>query len=247
MASKIVTHIFALVFCLQLGQPVAAQSEHPCHDTNPNTEPKISIIVCTDLIISDTKDPVIISAALTKRGIAYRELGQYPQSLNDLITALEHVENDTTILRMLAWTYREAGQLNKAEKIYTQVLATDDHWQGWLSRCAVRTDLKRYESAIEDCDIAAKRISDSDYSIMHDILYFKSLSLNELGRWDEAYAAASSGFSDSDVTGRLYYEALIALWSSKRHKEIRPILEEGLQRYPNDLDILHFKKLLKQQ
>lgn len=214
-----------------------------CFETNPDHSPDISIPACTLAIQSNELQGEELVAAHVLRGIAYRAIGRYVESENDIQVALEITEEKPPILRMLAWTYREQGRLAEAENIYTEVLDIDQHWQGWLSRCVVRSDLGRYEDAILDCDeaMAQSQKDTSDTSgVSADILFFKSFALNELQRYDEAYEAVSAGLSLEDVNGRLYFQALIALWNSGRYDDAYTLLEEGMSRYPNDPDIKNF-------
>lgn len=137
-----------LLFCL-LQTPVFASEDH-CLDLNANDEPEKSLDLCFEFLLSDTLETQARAIALEKRGIAHRELGNLEQSIVDLGASIA-LSQDTSVMRMLAWTYREAQRYEDAEALYSRVLKSDKHEQGWLSRCVVRQDLGRYEDALADC------------------------------------------------------------------------------------------------
>ncbi|MCK0142149.1 tetratricopeptide repeat protein [Aliiroseovarius sp. F20344] len=211
-----------------------ASDQMECLTTNPNSEPKNAIQACDQYLSHSSLSPLERSDALHTRGVAHRELGQFEESLSDLKGALEIYPDDTSTMRMLAWTFREMGRSDKAEEIYTQVLKIDSHWQGWLSRCAVRYDLAKYNAAIEDCVKAGKQ----EYNL--DVMYFKAAAEIQLDRPAQALETVTPGLSQDDFSGRLYFLAAIALWNMGLQSDATAKAEEGLKKYPGDLDLKRF-------
>ena len=204
----------------------------------------LTIAVCTDAINSLEPESESLGVAYLKRGVANRNLGNFDQSVIDLEQSLKILKQNASVMRMLAWTYREMDRTDEAEDLYTDALRIDDHWQARISRCVVRTDLQRFSDALSDCRIAAEKyaIADDAEGPNIDIAFFTAHALNGLGRYDEAYEAAVSEIKHADVNGRLYFQALTALWNGDRREEVPALLREGLQRYPDDPDIEYFMK-----
>jgi tetratricopeptide (TPR) repeat protein len=210
-------------------------ADDPCFTVNPNREPETVRKACSGFIEAGTAEKRALGIAYLNRGVAQRAVEEYESSIADITIALEYLDDEPSVARMLAWTLREQGKPEKAEEIYTRILATDTHWQGWLSRCVVRLDLGKTEAALKDCNRARAQSPDNN-----DVLAFTASALNRLGRFEEAYETASSGFGPDDIGARLYFQAVVALWESGRHSEIPALLKEGLRHYPTDPDLVFF-------
>ena len=78
--------------------------------------------------MSDTLETQARAIALEKRGIAHRALGNSEQSIVDLGASIA-LSQDTSVMRMLAWTYREAKRYEDAEARRADALATWLHLQ----------------------------------------------------------------------------------------------------------------------
>ncbi|MEJ6402345.1 tetratricopeptide repeat protein [Yoonia sp. 2307UL14-13] len=222
-------------------------SDLSCFDADPVTNPPETITACTALIDEKGGDQDLLLFGLHRRGIAKRQAGDMEGSIADFEQYLKIEPDNTATLRMLAWTYREQGRSERAEASYTSILEQDDHWQGWLSRCAVRTDLGRYSLAVSDCMQVEERVNqdpDADQelreSVMQDAWYFWSLSLNQMNKPAEAARVARRGLGTKDINARLYFVTLVGLWNSDQTEEIDSLLSEGLQKYPGDADLEYF-------
>lgn len=214
-----------------------------CFQLDPHTHSEALIATCSAFLANPDANILQRFDAYLARAIAYRAIGDYEQSEADLLTILEHDPDNAQTLRMLAWTYREWGQPSKAEEIYTRVLNYDNHWQAWLSRCAVRVDLARYEDAIADCEEANRawkpdRVTHPNVS--YDIAYFTALSLNSLGRFDEAHEIAIAHADAKDINARLFHQSGVALWNSGQEDAAVDTIFEGWRYYPQDPDLLDF-------
>ncbi len=233
---------------LMWGSAFAQETSNvPCFDTDPVANPSETITACTILIDEQGDEQDLLLFGLHRRGIAKRQAGDMEGSIEDFERFLEIEPDDTATLRMLAWTYREQGRPEKAEASYTSILERDDHWQGWLSRCAVRTDLGRYSLAIGDCMQVEERVNqdpDADRelreSVVQDAWYFWSLSLNQMNKPADAARVARQGLDTPDINARLYFMTLVGLWNSNQTEEIDDLLSEGLQKYPDDPDLVYF-------
>ena len=241
--------ISTLIAALLIAGSAWAQgaAELSCFDVDAVAQPAETITACSALIDAPEIDQDLLLGALHKRGVAKRQLGDMDGSIADFERILEAEPDDTATLRMLAWTYREQGRTVEAEALYTSILEKDDHWQGWLSRCAVRTDLERYSLAINDCAKVEERVNqdpDADQErrdgVMQDARYFWALSLNQMDRPAEAARIARQGLETPDINGRLYFMTLVGLWNSNQTQEIDHLLFLGLQKYPDDPDLLYF-------
>ncbi len=210
----------------------ASDKGHSCFQIDENEAPDASISACTEAIASGLEGEALAKAHLA-RGVAHRELGHLDQSVSDLERSLEIV-SDTGTQRMLAWTYREQGRYSEAEDLYTDVLRKDDHWQGWLSRCVVRTDMGAFEAALSDCEEAEKQTTSPD------IMFFKGRSLLELNRPRDAFVTVEPGLAMPDINGRLFEIAAIGLWNSGQYQRALETAKRGLEIYPADPDILWF-------
>ena len=90
------------------------------------------------------------------RGLTKRELNDLEGSERDLRKALELEPERDDVVRMLAWTLREKGDLVGALSLYNRAIEMmPGDWQGFLSRCVVLgAGLKRYAEAAADCQNA---------------------------------------------------------------------------------------------
>ncbi|MEL7469885.1 MAG: hypothetical protein AAFN27_15630 [Pseudomonadota bacterium] len=129
---------------------------------------------------------------------------------------------------MLAWTLRESGNYRGAETIYTDVLKFDDSWQGWLSRCVVRTDLQLWISAISDCQ---KALSQSE---TEDTYFFLSLAQSGAQLNKEALATVQRGLNSGVRSPRLYLEGIRAARQIGRQAEAEKLLDDGQSYFPED-------------
>ncbi len=239
-----------IVLALIIASPTIAETDqqNPCILSDAIANPSETIAICNEVIAKRSTNPAVRGPALHNRGIAYRQLGDIEQSIADFNAVLAIDPTNTPTKRMLAWTYRQSGQIATAEALYTAILDEDDHWQGWLSRCAVRTDLKRYNGAIRDCSEVEQRLSldtamseESRQSVMQDVWYFTAIALNELNRPGTAASVARQGLGLPDINGRLYFVTLVGLWNSNQLAQIDSILAEGLVRYPDDAELQFFQ------
>jgi tetratricopeptide (TPR) repeat protein len=241
---------FFIVLSVIVASTASAQTEvqDPCISSDAIADPENTIFLCNQVIAAQSDNPNALVPALHNRGIAHRQLGDIDQSIADFNAVLALDPTNTPTRRMLAWTYRQSGQEATAEALYSAILEQDDHWQGWLSRCAVRTDLKRYNAAIRDCSEVERRLSlDTSMSeegrqgVMRDVWYFTAISLNELNRPGTAASVARQGLGQPDISGRLYFVTLVGLWNSNQLEQIDSVLTEGLVRYPDDAELLYFQ------
>ena len=214
----------------------------PCAEMEANLHPDLTVLTCNEAIERGALAGTNLAEALIARGVALRALGQFDKSEADLLSALSIFGEDTNALRMLAWTYRSMGRPYISEIIYSSVLERDPHWQGWLSRCVVRTDLQKYEAAILDCDRALEESNQTPEagSVLQDIIFFKALALNELRRPNQAYQLAQTGLDQPDISGRIFVQALVALWYAERDDEIPDLLAWAFEKYPNDAGLNRF-------
>ncbi|MFQ6554120.1 tetratricopeptide repeat protein [Aestuariibius insulae] len=213
---------------------VLVADPHICHRINPNDKPELSVEVCTELLETKGLERSERDEALTNRGIAFRELGDFQRSILDLKLSVSSSRNTFT-MRMLAWTYREAGDLEAAERLYTEVLAEDDHPQGWLSRCVVRQDMERYQDALGDCKQALRREGDN-----LDTVYFTARAFSFLDQSGRALPLTEQGMSLAPHDPRHLTEHVWALHQLGRTKEARQKARAGLERFPEDPDLLSF-------
>lgn len=205
-----------------------------CLTTHANHKPERALSACEAVLSAETLDDITRHEALVQSGIALRALGRFDESLAQLNAALEIAPEDSSTLRMLAWTYREMGAPARAEALYTRVLEVAPHWQGYLSRCAVRTDLEKNREAIADCDAAMAQDPSAD------AMYFKGLAQLRLGLDAEALATVQPGLGDEDLNGRLFFIAAAATWNMGLDRRAIALAREGLRHYPDDPDILWF-------
>lgn len=220
-----------LVLALLPSMTFAAQD---CLSIHPNAQPEASVRACTGMLENTELPPEVLAEAYENRGIALRELRHFKESLADLELASKLAPENTSIKRMLAWTYREMGKPRKAERMYTDILSLDTHWQGWLSRCVVRYDLRKYADAITDCTEAGKQ----DYNA--DVMYFKGAAEVDSGHSEQALKTVAPGLDQEDISGRLYHIAAVALWNLGLHDDATAKAKEGLARYPNDPALMRF-------
>ena len=209
--------------------------DHICFKINPNDEPQDAITACSAYIQNNNDDPRSVANAHASLGIALREVGDLERSAEELRYSLEIVDDDAGTMRMLAWTYRELGQLSDAEQIYTKVLEIDDHWQGWLSRCVVRQDQQRYAVAVPDCMNAIERDPES-----LDALFFAARAHNFNDNGALALPLAQRALKLAPDDPRHAGELVWAMHLSGDKQAAITKAEEFLHVFPNDPELMFF-------
>lgn len=242
---RIITVVVAFGM-LATGAQAREFPDHPCWQETADQNLQAVLSACTDAIALFEGDENALGFAYVRRAGIHGLLGNHQKSTGDMEQARRFLESsearksgDPQLVKMLAWAYRELDMPEEADRIYGQAIEISDDWQARLSRCVARTDLGRYAGALSDCQIAKTRyaIVADQFGPNLDIAFFTALSLNELGRPNEAYEVAISEISHPDINGRLYYQALVGLWNAGRHAEVPALFEEGYRRYPDDPDI----------
>jgi tetratricopeptide (TPR) repeat protein len=207
---------------------------HLCNTIDPNKEPAQSIAACTELLATNSLQTLGQAEVLERRGIAFRELGEFDKSIQDIGASLA-LSNNTSTMRMLAWTYREVGRYTDAEQLYTRVLEQDTHSQGWLSRCVVRQDMERYEKALSDCKEALRQNSED-----LDALYFTARAYSYLDRPKEALPLTKTAMTLAPGDPRHLVEHVWALHQLGRTSDARKKALKGLDYFPADPNLSSF-------
>ena len=234
---RLTTLLFALAL---LPAAVAANQNNQCFRINPNDAPDAANAACSEFLATGLGGVQLRSEAFANRGIARRELGQLDDSVTDLeqAVALDAAPNH---LRMLAWTYREMNRPDKAEAIYTTVLETDDHWQGWLSRCVVRQDQGNYQLAVSDCEEALARDPEN-----LDALYFAARAFNFLSDGQRALLHAQKAASLAPDDPRHVVEIVWATYFTQGPAAARQLAQDGLQAFPDNSELQSFLEKVRQ-
>lgn len=221
-----------LLFCLL---PTALfTNEDRCLDLNANDEPEKTLELCSGFLLSDTLETQARAIALEKRGIAHRELGNSEQSIVDLGASIA-LSQDTSVMRMLAWTYREAKRYEDAEALYSRVLESDKHEQGWLSRCVVRQDLGRYQDALSDCKQALSLDNDN-----LDTLFFTARVHSILEQPKYALPLAKRAMALAPNDPRHLVEYVWALHQMGWTNVAFDKATAGLKSFPNNPELILF-------
>lgn len=229
-------HCLIIAFTL-LAHSASAQSalQSACYDADPVNNPQVALSACDALVSSNPVDQQIMRDALHFRGIAKRETGDLAGSIADFEGALEIDPNSTAVMRMLAWTYREMDEPARAESLYDRVLEIDDHWQGWLSRCVVKSDQENYLSAAADCEEALARDPEN-----LDALFFGAraytFSDNPALALPIAQRAVALAPDDPRHAGELVWAMYLAGNPDQALREARAFLEI----FPNDSELSFF-------
>lgn len=222
------------VFFLLLFPQIALADEHLCLTISPHKDPLKSVANCTELLSSESLGTFERSVALENRGVAFRELGEFDKSIQDIAGSIA-LSEDTSTMRMLAWTFREVGRLSDAEALYTRVLERDTHSQGWLSRCVVRQDMERYEQALGDCQEALRQDGEN-----LDTLFFTSRAYNFLDQSKEALPLTEVAIKLDPNDPRHLVEHVWALYQLGRTLDARKKAIEGLDKFPDEPNLSWF-------
>jgi tetratricopeptide (TPR) repeat protein len=184
--------------------------------------------VCTKALSNPTLEQADRAEAHLARGMAYRNLGQLPASLTDLLKAKDLAANDANVARMLGWTYREMDMHEQSEREYDRALQLDPHWQAYLSRCVVRLDRNEFAKALPDCETANKQHKSEDS------LYFMALAYQGLGRHADIEPLIAPELSGQWASGRLYRILSEAYEVSGRKDDAARLLLQAKRRFPHD-------------
>ena len=224
---------FTALFFLALPHSAFADA-NSCYAINPNENPAESISACSKLLATGDLEIVERAEALENRGIAFREVGEYSKSIEDLGASLALAENTST-MRMLAWTYRETGRLTDAEQLYTRVLELDTHSQGWLSRCVVRQDMERFRLALADCQEALRQDGES-----LDSLYFTARAHSFLDQPEEALPLTIKAMRLAPEDPRHLVENVWAMYRLGKTIDARKKALNGLDQFTDEPGLLSF-------
>ena len=224
---------FGVLFLLAIPHTTFAD-ESSCSTVDPHSDPAQSVTICTEFLATEQLETLERADALVIRGIAFRELGEYNKSIEDIGASLALDEN-TSAMRMLAWTYREADRPIDAERLYTRVLERDTHAQGWLSRCVVRQDMERYEEALSDCKEALRQDSEDI-----DGLYFTARAHSFLDQPDKALPLTITGMNLAPDDPRHLVEHVWALHQLGQTNDARRLAQNGLEQFPEEPNLIWF-------
>jgi tetratricopeptide (TPR) repeat protein len=240
IAGVILTAVLASIM------PAAAQTEtepyltHPagvsdCMNISVDTEsaPQLNaaISVCTRMLGRNDLSPKTRTELLVHRGVAYRNVGDLNKSLADLGAAQDLTPDAPLVSRMLAWTYREMGRLEDAEKEYERALKLEPHPQAYLSRCFVRYGMKKLEDALADCE-KAHGIDPSESSI-----YLTALLYRKLGRMSSALPLLEGAIGTPIESGRIYGLLAEIYETNGRPDDARDLRQKGQRKFPKDKNL----------
>jgi tetratricopeptide (TPR) repeat protein len=220
--------------------PVAAQSEtassSECLDISVNTvnAPQLNaaISICSRMLGRNGLHPKTRAQLLVHRGVAYRNVGDFNKSLEDLRTAQDLSPDDPQVSRMLAWTYREMGRSAEAEKEYGHALTLKPHPQAFLSRCFVRYDMKKLEDALPDCETAHGADPSESSTFMTSLLY------RVLGRPSSALPLLEGAIGTPMESSRVYGLLAEVYETIGRPDDATRIRQQGQRKFPEDKGLL---------
>ena len=190
------------------------------------------LLACDALLAkSDQISSADLFEGLYSRGLTKRELLDLEGSESDLRDALELEPERDDVVRMLAWTLREKGDLESALILYNRAIEMmPDDWQGYLSRCVVLgAGLGRYEEAVSDCQQAISL----DF-ITDDTVFFTSNALNKIGSHHDAVELIEEHSDKEFTSARVYEEYIIALIRLSEHVKARRALNAAIDEYPEN-------------
>jgi tetratricopeptide (TPR) repeat protein len=197
-------------------------------DTGDLPQLDAAINICTHVLSRNDLTTTTRAELLAHRGVAYRNIGHLNDSQNDLVSAQSLAPGDASVSRMLAWTYREMGNLAQAEEEYGRALKLEPHSQAFLSRCFVRHDMKKFEDALADCEAAHSSSPSEDSTYMTALLYAK------VGRSSSALPLLEGAIGTPIESGRLY-GLLADIYDSKgQPNEAARIRQQGHRKFPKD-------------
>lgn len=217
-------YLFALtVLCLSL-RPLPSLAQD-CFTLDPREDAEQMIPACT-AYLSNPHPAEDTAQAQMNLGLAHRALGDLAASETALKAALR-THPTPLAQRMLAWTYRQQQRYAKAERLYTQSLKAEAHFQGWLSRCVVRIDRKKFKSAAQDCEKALEMRNPNP-----DAMYFLARAYNEQGTPKRALPVAEKGVMYYPDQSRLLIELILAHDALGQVSKARDLAREGQKRFP---------------
>lgn len=91
---------------------------------------------------------------LIHRATAYVFAREGDRAAADLDAAGTLAAADPWIARMIAEAYVRLGRFEDAEREFDRAIKLEPHPAAFLGRCAVRTETKRFEDALADCEAA---------------------------------------------------------------------------------------------
>lgn len=197
----------------------------------PSDELRVLINQCSKAIAEPSLRADQKAAILVTRGVAYRNLVDLKRSLADLDRAVKMAPNSPDASRMRAWTLREMRRSRAAEVEYDRALKLETHWQGYLSRCVVRIDLRKYRVALEDCEKALAL----DRNV--DALYFTGMLRSVQGNPGEAIPLLEEASLLDQAPSRVFVELANAYHKIGERAAARRSLNQGLLRFPDDLEM----------
>lgn len=212
-------------------------------DDHPAYVPGIVIAGCQALL-NDSPSTIAEAEARFNLGVALRNDGQLEASRLELEKARDLSANDASGLRMLAWTYREVGEYKLADETLTEAIELEpDHWQGYLSRCVVRSDgLKSYHAAAHDCQRVIDLGHESD-----DSVFFASYSYNELGRFNDTISIVENFADAGGLSARVYREYIYALESAGQTSKALRTAEAAVYNHPESASLQRILEGLNQK
>lgn len=221
--------VFVLIPPRALGQAPTAEDCHAVSaDTRDKTQLEAVVRICSMVLGRSDVDSGRRGGMLVHRGVAHRNLGVLDRALTDHLEARRLLPEDASTARMLGWTYREMRRSEEAEREFGRSLRLEPHWQGFLSRCYVRFDLKRYNDALADCKTAHQINPNGDSTYLIALLY------RQRGEAGAAISILEAAIGTSMASARIYRLLSEAYAETGRAAEAQAIRERGRRRFPHD-------------
>jgi tetratricopeptide (TPR) repeat protein len=197
-------------------------------DTDDKGKLSAAIKACTIVLEYKSLASAQRADALIHRGVAHRNANSLDKSLSDLLEAKSLTPTNAHASRMLAWTYRTMHRNSEAENEYDRALRLEPHSQAYLSRCVVRIDLKLYEKAISDCEIAYRM------NVNEDSVFFTGWLYARLGRQADAMHILEPAIGGPMKSGRIYSELAEIYGTVGRDSDAKRLREQAHKLFPND-------------
>jgi len=206
-----------------------------CEALTQLEQPLAAIAACDEALAIDNnwRDPITESLAWRNRATALEQVGGEEQAIAALDQALSNAPKDE-----VTWTQQE--MLLERRREYADALIAyeqavtfkEDYTLALVNLCAVRNKLGLYEAALEACQLALDGDATWDAIGPAEAWNELTVTLTNLGRFDEALAAANRAVGFRPDYAQAWNHRGVLLWHPERYEESLSSFQRALDLNP---------------
>lgn len=168
-------------------------------------------------------------------GTLYAAQDKFPQAISLLESSLEQKSGQPQVLLNLAITYKRAGQSEKAQKLFRQIIAIQpENKQAYQNLIKLLAESNAIQEAFDVCDEAIRVTQQSDYFLLE-----KAELMSSIQRYDDAIAIYQSLLSQHPNKPEFIHGMALALRQNGDSKKALSLYQMLIQQGVSSFQLFH--------